>query len=222
MNQSQAGRGAGRLLRIARGIFVVVILLFVAAGLFGRMLRSHYDDFITVEDVTPRHEGKPIERVLFWNEQELERIGQASNQASTESRAVIGALESHLRACGVLLPGRLDTLSDKAIEKLTELNAWSGDARDVREAVTEQEAHYVFMTELVHIKVKGSDLQEASFRYRLFDVRESDSLLWQAKAERIPGFFSGRTPNEDKQARDVIKAMREAGWLGECGATAAN
>ncbi len=113
-------------LNILGGVLIVGFLLF---GLARSVYNRNFADGKLHVIQEASGQISPIKHALFWHEQELEKLS-GNHALSLEETYFIKPLYTSLEATG-LVSEELQTMSDKALHRMIELGAYSGEQTDV-------------------------------------------------------------------------------------------
>jgi len=188
------------------GLLIVGLLVFSS-------IRGIYKNYFADPDFTvlkSTQMSSPIKDALFWHEEELEKIFFAlSAQLSREELLFIEPLYEDLKTTG-MVSEQIKTMSEKAVEKMIELDAYAGTAPDVWEIAEENGYPYIFKITITEAygKKYTHDLTSVKYLFSLYDV-SNDSLIWEAESTRLSGFL-GEMPDGKKSVSVLKKHLKEA------------
>ncbi len=189
-------------LNILGGVLIVGFLLFgLARGVYNRNFAD--GKLHVIQEAS--EQISPIKHALFWHEQELEKLS-GNHALSLEETYFIKPLYKSLEAAG-LVSEELQTMSDKALHRMIELGAYSGDQTDVWALAKEYHYPYLFKLEITQVKrQRDGGLKNVIYLFSLYET-SSQTLLWQAETERLAGFF-GKMPGGEKTIELLIQHLQ--------------
>jgi hypothetical protein len=193
-----------------QGIVGLLIIGFLVFSLIRSIYNRNFADAEFKILKNPKI-SSPIKNALFWHEEELEKISDVMINAklSAEEAFFIQPLYDDLKTTG-MVSEHIKTMSDKATEKMIELDAYRGTEPNVWEIAKQSGKPYIFKIIItgVSAKKRTGDLESVKYLYSLYSTSDK-TLLWEAETTRLAGFFGGM-PDSEKSISTLKKYLKES------------
>jgi hypothetical protein len=193
-----------------QGIVGLLIIGFLVFSLIRSIYNRNFADAEFKILKNPKI-SSPIKNALFWHEEELEKISDVMINAklSAEEAFFIQPLYDDLKTTG-MVSEHIKTMSDKATEKMIELDAYRGTEPNVWEIAKQSGKPYIFKIIItgVSAKKRTGDLESVKYLYSLYSTSDK-TLLWEAETTKLAGFFGGM-PDSEKSISTLKKYLKES------------
>ena len=189
------------------GLFMVG---FVVIGLIRSIYNRNFAD-PAFEILKSTEISAPIKNALFWHEEELEKVssGMVNAKLSGEESFFIRPLYEALKNNG-MVNEHISTMSDRATQRMIELDAYRGTEPNVWEIAKQNGKPYIFKIIIngVSAKKTSGDLNSVEYLYSLYNTSDG-TLLWEAETMRLAGFFGGM-PGSEESISILEKHLKES------------
>lgn len=195
----------GNLQAIIGMIFIGFIVVSIVRSVYNR---NFAEPKFKILQSTPI--SSPINNSLFWYEEELEKIEPGIGiHLSVDGSDFTKSLYNELKING-MVNDEIKTMSEKATQRMIELDAYRGTEPDVLRIAEQKKIRYIFKVFIsgANWKERTNDLQNVTYRFSLYDITEK-KIIWGAETTRLSGFFGGM-PDSEKTVNVVKKNLKEA------------
>lgn len=189
---------------ILGAILVGIVVIGLSKSLYNRYVS---DPVIT--SVKKGANATPVKNALFWYEMELERIASNANKIRQEETDFVTPLYNDLKNNGIANE-YMQTLSDRAVEVLTNQGDYYGQEPDVWAIAQEKGIPYIFKIVITDVEFtrRGSNVASASYLIHIYDTAHK-KLIWEGKTTREAGVFDDM-PSSEKYANALKKELQSA------------
>lgn len=154
--------------------------------------------------------SSPVNNTLFWYEEELEKIEfgistYLSKEGTNFTKSLYNELEKH-----GMVNDEIVTMSEKATQRMIELDAYRGTEPDVFQIAEQNDYNYIFKVYITDVswKKRSKDLESVTYRFSLYDITRKE-IIWEAETTRLSEFFGGM-PDNQKTINALKEKLKEA------------
>ncbi len=195
------------------GKILFVILISVGAFFVVQWLSTQHSTSPEIEVLQKSTVTSHVRDAIFWYQEDLEHTSKimATVKIKGDALFLVTPLYEDLESKGMATE-YIKTMSERATQKLIELDAYRGSVPDVFYEAKNSGVPYIFKVVVSEAQMSMFDeLDQITYLFSLYDT-DSGRLLWQAQAQRQANFFHVMPPPEELIA-DLEKKMQEANIL---------